>query len=138
MKSRSGPGAFRAAFFVAFAAIAATTAPAFAAYTYTLIADNAGPLSTLANPAINPNVGVYAGTAGGTPSPIAESTGPYSTFTGFTNINDSGVVAFQATLDAGGSGVFTGAGGAVTTIADTSGPLNTPISGPAINSSGTA
>jgi len=72
-------------------------------------------------------LGIHAGTAGGTAFPIAESTGPYSNFAGFTNVND-----------AGGAGVFTGAGGAVTTIADSSGTFNTSMNGPSINAGGVA
>ena len=81
-------------------------------------------------------LGIYANTAGGTLVTVAESTGPYASFAGFTNINDTGTVAFQAALDAGGFGAFTGSGGAVTTLADSSGILSTSISNPSINSLG--
>jgi hypothetical protein len=80
--------------------------------------------------------GIHASVSGGSSFPIAESTGPYSSFAGFTNINDAGTVAFQANLDAGGAGVFSGSGGAVTTLADSSGIINTTMNGPAINSLG--
>ncbi len=50
-------------------------------------------------------------------------------------INDSGVVAFNATLDTGVRGVFTGSGGPITTIADNTGIYNR-FGGPDINNSG--
>jgi len=76
-------------------------------YTYTFIADNTGPFSSV-------NV------IGRSPS-----------------INDAGTVAFLADLRAGGTGVFTGAGGPPTTIATTAGPLSFFLSGPYINIAGT-
>ncbi len=45
-------------------------------------------------------------------------------------------MAFGATLDAGGQGIFTGNGGATTTIADTNGPFRAFFSS-SINNSGT-
>ncbi len=52
-------------------------------------------------------------------------------------INDDGTVAFDATLDAGGVGVFTGNGGSLTTIADSSdGFLAFATQGVAINNQG--
>jgi hypothetical protein len=83
-------------------------------------------------------VGVYAGVAGGTPGTISDSSGPLLTYGSLTTINDSGTVAFTATYDAGGTGVFAGNGGGLTTIADSSGPLNTLFNGrrstPAVSS----
>lgn len=58
---------------------------------------------------------------------IADTTGPYSSFVagglGGPRLNNSGVVSFTATLDAGGSGVYRSDGVVTTTIADNSGPL---------------
>jgi hypothetical protein len=76
-------------------------------YTYTSIADNTGPFSSV-------------NSIGRSPS-----------------INDAGTVAFLADLRAGGTGVFTGAGGPLTTVATTAGPLSSFLSGPYINSGGT-
>lgn len=40
---------------------------------------------------------------------IADNTGPFRTFgSGLPAINDAGTVAFLASLDEGGSGIFTG------------------------------
>jgi hypothetical protein len=50
--------------------------------------------------------GLFIGT-GASPTPIADSSGPFDKFTGYA-INDSGAIAFLATLDAGGSGIYTG------------------------------
>ena len=53
---------------------------------------------------------------------IADTSGPFDYL--FTpSINDSGTVAFIATLDAGGEGVFIGNGTTITTVADDSGPF---------------
>jgi hypothetical protein len=47
------------------------------------------------------------------------------------SINNAGVVAFQATLRAGGMGVFTGDGGPISTVADTAnGPWATSSATP--------
>jgi len=60
---------------------------------------------------------------------IADSNGSYNVFNSFSplagpfgtaSVSDNGTVAFWATLDAGGEGIFYGIGGAVTTAADTS------------------
>ncbi len=68
---------------------------------------------------------------------IADSTGPLSAF-GKPSINASGGVAFSASLDGGGTGVFVGSGGSLTTIADELGPFSgfNSGSGPTINDSG--
>lgn len=69
---------------------------------------------------------------------IADTTGPFSGFGRFVSINNAGTVAFNAGLDAGGVGFFTGSGGAVTTIADSNGPISTFTGGVAvINDAGT-
>lgn len=69
---------------------------------------------------------------------IADTTGPFSGFGHSVSINNAGVVAFNAGLDAGGVGFFTGSGGAITTIADSNGPISTFTGGVgAINDSGT-
>lgn len=57
---------------------------------------------------------------------VADTTDQFSSFGFSPSINNEGIVAFQAELKAGGSGIFAGSGGATTTIADTSG--NSPFS----------
>jgi len=95
----------------------------------TLIADSSGPFGfLLGGPAIN-NAGTVAFSAfrdfqdfleggggggiftssGGVTTLIADNTGPFRTFgSGLPAINDAGTVAFLASLDEGGSGIFTG------------------------------
>lgn len=72
---------------------------------------------------------------------IADSSGPFSFISPTSpSINAGGTVAFQALLDAGDRGIFTGTGAVpnvTTTIADSSGPLNTFGPSPAINAGGT-
>lgn len=72
---------------------------------------------------------------------ITDTKGQFSFFQS-PSINNQGKVAFEAGLDTGGEGVFTGSGGPTTTIATTSdfppsssGPV--VFSGPSINDSGT-
>ena len=67
------------------------------------------------------------------------NTGPLHNL-GVPSINDSGAVAFQASLTAGGNAVFTGSGGPLTTIVNSNGGVfNTFSLGaqPMINNSGT-
>ena len=105
------------------AASAVQTTASASPYNFTLIADTAGPLSTLANPAISPtgdvvfranlDVGgqvIYRGN-GGALTPIADNSAP-SPYLGFGDpvINASGTVAFLAGRKAGGQGIFTGDG----------------------------
>jgi len=124
------------------------------AYEFTLIADTSGsfgPFTGLGSmPTIN-NAGTVAFMAGGggvirfltgsggSITTIADSTGPISTFTGpVAVINDSGTVAFFATLDTGVRGIFAGTGGSLTTIADSSGAFGTGFGfTPSINNAGT-
>ncbi len=93
----------------------------------TTIADESGPFDfLLGGTAINnagtvafgafPNFDDFLGgnggggiftNSGGATTLIADNTGPFATF-GPPAINDSGTVAFQATLDAEGVGIFTG------------------------------
>lgn len=83
--------------------------------------------------------GIFRGN-GGPITTIALSTQP--TFSGFANlptINTAGIVAFKASLDAGGSGIYTGSGvGSPATIASTgTGSLfSGGFSNPAINATG--
>jgi hypothetical protein len=92
----------------------------------TTIADSSGPFGYLGGLAIN-NAGTLAFSAfrdfqdfleggggggiftssGGVTTIIADNTGPFRTFSGLA-INDAGTVAFLASLDEGGSGIFTG------------------------------
>jgi hypothetical protein len=123
-------------------------------YNFTLIADTSGdfgPFTSLGqNPTIN-NAGTVSFIAGGggvirfltgsggSLTTIADSTGPISTFTGPAGvINDSGTVAFFATLDTGVRGIFSGNGGDLTTIATTGGALTSSFGfTPSINNTGT-
>jgi hypothetical protein len=95
----------------------------------TSIADSSGPFGfLLGGPAIN-NTGTLAFSAfrdfqdfleggggggiftssGGVTTIIADNTGPFRTFgSGVPALNDAGTVAFLASLDEGGSGIFTG------------------------------
>ena len=70
---------------------------------------------------------------------IADTRGAFSSFNGGPALNDKGTIAFSASLDAGGSGIFTSSGGSLTTIANTSGYFaNAKFnSTPAINNQGT-
>jgi hypothetical protein len=54
---------------------------------------------------------------------LEDTSGSFLGF-GFTSINDVGTVAFWATLDAGGNGIFSSDGTTTTTIADNSGPFS--------------
>ena len=78
-------------------------------------------------------------TTSGATTTIALSSGPtFSFFNPAVSINAAGRVAFLSSLDAGGDGIFSGAGGATTTIALTSSPdFSSFPSGPSINASGT-
>jgi hypothetical protein len=123
-------------------------------YDFTLIADTSGafgPFSSLGqNPTINNAgtvafnaggggvIGFYTG-SGGPITTIADSNGSISTFTGGVGvINDSGTVAFFATLDTGVRGIFAGNGGPLTTIVTEGGPFTSSFGfTPAINNAGT-
>ena len=67
--------------------------------------------------------GIYAG-SGGPIATIADSTGALSGLGSPESINDSGMVAFNASLDTGGEGLFTGSGGPITPVIDSSGPFS--------------
>lgn len=70
---------------------------------------------------------------------IADTTDGFSSFFNAPAINDSGIVAFSATLNNGSTGVFTGSGGATTPFAlsgeDPS--FRSVITNPVINNAGT-
>ncbi len=78
---------------------------------------------------------------------VVDDSGPFSDFGNLilpsgVSINHGGQVAFFASLDAGGSGIFTSSPGgpAITTIVDTNGPVSSFAGGgggPSINDSGT-
>ena len=70
--------------------------------------------------------GIFVG-SGGPITTIADSSGPIESITPFPSLNDSGTVAFSASLDTGGEGIFTSSGGLITTIADSSGPFDSFI-----------
>src|SRR5262245_48329305 len=60
-----------------------------------------------------------AGSAPYTFTKIADSSDVFASFAGGISMNAAGTVAFQATLDTGDQGVFTGNGGAIATIVTT-------------------
>jgi hypothetical protein len=64
--------------------------------------------------------GIYAG-RGGSLRTVVETGEFFDTLAFFPSVNDQGVVAFAATLQAGGSGIFTVDDGRVTRIIDTDG-----------------
>lgn len=70
--------------------------------------------------------------------PIASTGGRFIEFAPYVaSINDDGLVAFQATLYGGGSGVFTGDGATITAVTDpASGPVREVASHPDLNGSG--
>jgi hypothetical protein len=113
-------------------------------YSFTNIADSSGQFSGF-NPIPSMNnsgtvafiasldtgeSGIFSG-SGGPTTTLYDTSGPFSGFGGFDSffnitgpsLNDSGTVAFIASLDAGEQGIFTGSGGPPTTIVDTSGPF---------------
>jgi hypothetical protein len=68
---------------------------------------------------------------------IADTKGSFGSFQGYPSINDNGTVVFQARLDDGSEGIFTGSGGTTSTIVNTNGFLSGfPIQAPEINNSG--
>ncbi len=73
-------------------------------------------------------------------TPIAKTGGRFTDFMPYVaSINDHGVVAFQATLRGGGSGVYAGSGGPLSTIVETdAGPLAAIRSHPDLNGGGSA
>lgn len=73
-------------------------------------------------------------------TPIADTNDRFIDFAPYVaSINNDGVVAFQAALRGGGSGVYTGSGGPTATVTDSvSGPLNSVDSHPDINQGGSA
>ncbi|MCI0380900.1 MAG: hypothetical protein L0215_25230 [Gemmataceae bacterium] len=70
--------------------------------------------------------------------PIADTSGRFCDFMPYVvSVNNDGVVAFQATLRGGGSGVYTGDGGPIRTVADSAtGPFHEVCSHPDINRDG--
>jgi hypothetical protein len=81
--------------------------------------------------------GTAAGATNYTFIKIADSAGQFSTFAASASINDSGQVAFFATLDAGGGGIYVGKNGSITPIATTAGPYSALGATAGINNSGT-
>ncbi|MEO7119294.1 MAG: hypothetical protein ABIZ34_10025, partial [Candidatus Limnocylindrales bacterium] len=70
--------------------------------------------------------------------PIAETGERFEDFAPYVaSVDDDGVVAFQASLGGGGSGVFAGSGGPITTVAASGdGLLRDVVSHPAVTSDG--
>ncbi|HSI59237.1 MAG TPA: choice-of-anchor tandem repeat NxxGxxAF-containing protein [Ideonella sp.] len=82
--------------------------------------------------------GVYTGN-GGPVQAVYDVTGPFRDFTGNPAINDSGTVAFLATLRNGVGGLFLGTGGNdLVRVADDTGPLTGIVgfSDPSLNDKG--
>ena len=71
-------------------------------------------------------------------APVADTGDRFSDFRPYVaSINNAGVVAFQATLRDGGSGVYTGTGGLISTVTDSAtGRLSNVSSHPDINRGG--
>ena len=67
---------------------------------------------------------------------IDADSGPRGGYGRRPTINTAGTVAFQANIDAGGSGIFASSGGTVTTIAQTTGPGFSAFNDPSINDAG--
>jgi hypothetical protein len=70
-------------------------------------------------------------------TPIADTSDGFAEFTPYVaSVNNYGVVAFQAIVAGGGSGVYTGSGTLISTVVDSAtGPLSNVSSHPAINQS---
>lgn len=70
--------------------------------------------------------------------PVADTGDRFGDFTPYVaSLNNRGVVAFQATLKGGGSGVYTAAGGSISTVIDpVTGPFSEVSSHPDINRDG--
>jgi hypothetical protein len=135
-------------------AMRADIAAAQATYRFVNIVDSSGPLGFISQQFSMNNHGVVAFYAhednsngrgifvgdGASTSVIAHSSGPYSSFLPLSRpaVNDSGIVAFIANLDAGGIGVFKSDGVSTTTIANAATyGAGTFSHSPAINESGT-
>ncbi|HEY0604596.1 MAG TPA: choice-of-anchor tandem repeat NxxGxxAF-containing protein [Herpetosiphonaceae bacterium] len=69
---------------------------------------------------------------------IVDQTSPLVDFATKPQVNNAGVVVFQAFLDSNEQAIITGSGGALTVIADTLGPFGdfSSFGGPSINDSG--
>ena len=133
--------------------VGATAAKAKADYTFTLVADSAGPFSNFyfPSPSLNATgtvafaanldsgrLGIFAGN-GGSVTTIALAALSNGSF-GYPSINQAGTVAFFSTQGNGvGERIVSGNGGPLTTIADTAGQFRGFAAGysTAINASGT-
>ncbi len=111
--------------------------------TTTTIADTSGPLGSFGtNPSVNDaeavafqaNLNIFTG-SGGSTTTIADTSGPFS-FLNFPSITNTGTVAFQAFLDAGGSGIFMSDGTTTTTVVDSSSTFSA-LNFPVTNNGGT-
>jgi len=73
-------------------------------------------------------------------TPVAKTGERFADFMPYVaSLNNEGIVAFQAAVHGGGSGVYTGSGGAISTLFERiSSPLGTPCSHPDINEDGAA
>jgi len=73
-------------------------------------------------------------------TPIADTSDRFTDFMPYAvSLNNHGVVAFQATVRGGDSGVYTGSGGPISTVTDSAtGPLSNVYSHPDINRGGSA
>ena len=147
------PFATRRRFLIVCALFAATAKKAKAEYTFTLIADSAGPfgsfdfdssslnaVGTVAFRAIlnAGNQGIFTGN-GNSITTVAIAPSKFAYF-GTPSINRAGTVAFVASPNSGsGDGIVAGNGGPLVTIADTAGQFRDFFAGysAAINSTGT-
>jgi hypothetical protein len=81
--------------------------------------------------------GIFVAAPGGVVTAIAQTSGPVFSALNNFSLNDSGLVAFQATLDAGGTGIFTGFGGSATTLASSTSPQFSAFgNSPSVNDNG--
>jgi hypothetical protein len=79
--------------------------------------------------------GIFTST-GGSITTIVDTSGPFTGFHDRLSINDTGTIAFLASLQVGSPGIFTIQHGSITTIVDTSGPF-TAVGVPSLNNAGT-
>ena len=143
----------RGACLIACGLIVATATNAKAEYTFTLVADSAGPFRNFyfPSPSLNAGgtvafaanlddgrLGIFTGN-GGVVTTIALGALPNGSF-GYPSINQAGTVAFFATEGNGvGERIVSGSGGPLTTVADASGQFRGFASGysVSINTTGT-
>jgi len=80
--------------------------------------------------------GIFTSKGGGSITTIVDTSGPFTGFHDRLSINDTGTIAFLASVKVGSPGIFTIQHGSITTLVDTSGPF-IAVGVPAINNAGT-